>query len=287
MDREYSPSQDEKGDVKGLAHGEAPVYVEDAASSLEPKLSRHGLPLVPQPSNDPYDPLNWPTAQKLLILIIICVWSFMGTLNMIAVAPGFFAISKDFNSDINIATYLVGAPLLAYGVASLLWVATANRFGVRLVFVCSSFIGGCFSIWGAKSTSFGTLVAARTLASVFMASPETLGPQVIADVFFLSDRAKCMALFSLFQTSGFSVGSLIGAYITAGLGWRWIEWVMTILTLSTCLLLFLFFPETQYTRKSAQDHDRKRRLVDNLRFTNVSGGGEPKVNKYALPRTFP
>ena len=43
------------------------------------KLGRNGLPLVPQPSTDPNDPLNFPTVQKVLISCSLAVWMFTGT----------------------------------------------------------------------------------------------------------------------------------------------------------------------------------------------------------------
>jgi hypothetical protein len=247
------------------------------------KLSRRGLLLVPQPTDDSFDPLNFSRLRKVIVLAVICIWAIIGPLNMIAIAPAFFPISKELNISLTTATYLVGAPLLSYGVASLIWVALGNRFGVRLVFVSTSLIAGLFCIWGAKANSAASLIAARTLTSIFSASPETLGPQVIADVFFLDDRAMCIGLFTLFQGSGFAMGSLIGGFITADLGWRWIQWIVAILSLSTSLLLFLFFPETQYTRESDNLHRRERKLVDELRFWAVSGGGKKKVDKYGWP----
>ncbi len=246
------------------------------------RLSRNGLPLLPQPSDDPFDPLNWPATQKLGILAALVIWVYQGTCNMLNISPAFFLISEDLNCSLNVVTYLVGGPLLSYGVASVFWVAAGNRFGVRKCLVFSSLASGLLSIWGAKATSFASLTAARTLASAFMASPETLGPQVIADLFFLEDRARCMALFTLFQASGNALGPLQGAYITANLGWRWIQWVQVITSLSACVVLVLFLPETQYTRESASAHRQKRRQVDNFTFPRVSGGGKAKVDKYVL-----
>ncbi|KAK0758173.1 hypothetical protein N5P37_009474 [Trichoderma harzianum] len=245
---------------------------------VEPKLSRRGLPLIPQPSDDPFDPLNFASWRKILILLVMCIWTIIGPLNMISVASAFFPISEELHMSLSSVTYLVGAPLLSYGVASLIWVSVGNRFGVRLVFVFTSLATGLFCIWGAVAKSSGSLIAARTLASIFSASPETLGPQAIADVFFLHDRAKCMGLYVLFQASGFAVGSLIGGYITADLGWRWIQWTVSFLSLGSCGLLFLFFPETQYTRQSGNLHHRQPKLVDNFRFWAVSGGGRSKVD---------
>lgn len=63
------------------------------------------------------------------------------------------------------------------------------------------------------------------------------------------------------------------------LGWRWTQWTMAILTLSTFVLLLFCFPETQYTR-STKDNRNRRDFTDNFRFWRVSGGGKPKVHRY-------
>jgi hypothetical protein len=54
---------------------------------------------------------------------------------------------------------------------------------------------------------------------------------------------------------------------------------MGIATLASACILFLFYPETQYTRDTLGS-SRKRTMIDNLRFWRVSGGGRPKVHRY-------
>ena len=49
------------------------------ANSLPIKLGRNGLPLVPVPSDDPNDPLNFSTLRKTLISCTLAVWMFTGT----------------------------------------------------------------------------------------------------------------------------------------------------------------------------------------------------------------
>jgi hypothetical protein len=53
--------------------------------------------LVPQPSESPRDPLNWPLWKRDLIFIIFCTsnsvivsWSFM-------LAPGYGVLAEEFN----------------------------------------------------------------------------------------------------------------------------------------------------------------------------------------------
>jgi MFS family permease len=162
---------------------------------------------------DGHDPLNWSTSRKLLILAIVGVWIFLGTANMIIIGPALGVVTEEFQSSPSASTYLIGGPLLAYGVFSFIWVPVGNRFGVRAVFVITAVVAGCMSCWGAKASSFGALVAARTLASGFFAPPETLAPQMVGDVFHPKDRSKAMSIVGILQATGFAGGPLIGGYI--------------------------------------------------------------------------
>lgn len=164
---------------------------------------------------DGHDPLNWSTSRKLGILAIVGVWIFLGTANMIIIGPALGVVTEEFNSASSASTYLVGGPLLAYGVFSFIWVPIGNRFGVRTVFIITAVVAGCMSCWGAKASSFGALVAARTLASGFFAPPETLAPQMVGDVFHPKDRSKAMTIVGILQATGFAGGPLIGGYIVA------------------------------------------------------------------------
>lgn len=244
---------------------------------------------------DPHDPLGWSSARKMLILLSVGIWIFLGPANMVIVGPALAIISEHFNSQFSSSTYLIGGPLLAYGVSSFVWVPLGNRYGVRLVFSACAISAACICVWGAKSSSFASLVAARTLASAFFAPPETLAPQMIGDVFHVQDKAKAITFIGIFQATGFAGGPLVGAYViqnryvydnrhliksnkASHLGWRWVQWIMAILSFVTAVALLLFFPETQYLRKE-KAADLQRRWLDNFRFWPVSGGGRPKVQR--------
>ncbi|ETI25799.1 hypothetical protein G647_02573 [Cladophialophora carrionii CBS 160.54] len=231
---------------------------------------------------DSHDPLTWSVLRKLILLLVVGIWILLGTSNIIIIAPAIQTIPLEFHSSFDSSTYMVGGPLLAYGISSFLWVPVANRYGVRLVFVLAALVAGCMDCWAAKATSFGSLVAARTLASFFYAPPETLGPQLVGDVFHLKDRAKAMTWIGILQASGFSGGPLVGAFIIQDqtLGWRWVEWILAIITFGTAVLMLLLVPETQYTGNAATGAST-RSWKDDLRFWSVSGGGTPKERSVA------
>lgn len=177
------------------------------------EIEHKGDAIQQHQATDPHDPLTWSLSQKLIILFIVGVWILLGTTNMIIIGPALQIVHVEFNSSFASSTYLIGGPLLAYGVASFIWVPLGNRYGVRLVFVVCALIAGCMNCWAAKATSFGSLVAARTLASTFYAPPETLAPQMVGDVFYLKDRAKAMSWIGILQASGFAGGPLVGSFI--------------------------------------------------------------------------
>jgi hypothetical protein len=97
------------------------------------KYSKGGMLLQPQPSDDPHDPLNFPTWQKLSILVILAYWAFLGTANLIIVVsstlllyyididydhqgPSFFQLAQNYRVSFTDLAYTINGPLVAYGI---------------------------------------------------------------------------------------------------------------------------------------------------------------------------
>jgi hypothetical protein len=59
-----------------------------------------GPVLVPQPSNNPHDPMNWTPRRKALVIFIANIFSFNLGFGPLAIAPQFGAYIQDFNSDL-------------------------------------------------------------------------------------------------------------------------------------------------------------------------------------------
>ncbi|KAI1619193.1 hypothetical protein EDD37DRAFT_306133 [Exophiala viscosa] len=90
--------------------------------------------LVPAPSNDPDDPLNWSPRRKLLSTISLCVYLLMIGLAVSCVYSIIVPISEDTGltvADLNSGT---GYQFLLMGWGCLLWQPTAQTFGKRPVF---------------------------------------------------------------------------------------------------------------------------------------------------------
>lgn len=69
-----------------------------------------GPVLVPQPSNDPHDPLNWTRKRKFVIITIANFFSFMLGCGPLAIAPQFPVYIQEFNSDLESVIQFVDSP---------------------------------------------------------------------------------------------------------------------------------------------------------------------------------
>jgi len=59
-----------------------------------------GPVLVPQPTNNPHDPLNWTWKRKAVVIAIANMFSFMLGFGPLALPPQFGVYIQDFNSDL-------------------------------------------------------------------------------------------------------------------------------------------------------------------------------------------
>lgn len=154
-------------------------------------------------------------------------------------------------------------------------------------FLIATLGAATLSIWAAVTSNFGEFVAARVLSSFFFSSPESLGPQIVADVFYLHQRATVTGVFTFWQFVGFSIAGLIGGFATLNLGWRAPSWIMVAMTYGAFMAIFFMLPETSYTRGGRFQPGEKRRLIDHFRVWSASGGGDSKVNRPWKAFTYP
>lgn len=84
--------------------------LEDIERNDTPEKLRHtpsGLLLVPQPSNDAADPLNWPLRKKVGILGLVSVCTWIGIAQTLANQSGFFMQAQVYHKSATELSYSV------------------------------------------------------------------------------------------------------------------------------------------------------------------------------------
>lgn len=249
---------------KALAHVPATVILDDQSAQTEEVTSqlRHGtgksshIVLVPQPSEDPNDPLNWSDSKKITIVLIIgfgaCIYaSTLGPL----LNAGLFVIATDFKRPIGNITIISGYQLLVAGASGPLVSACSRKWGKRPVFLVSSAFGLIGSIIGSATSSYNGLLAGRIVQGGSTAAYESLVISMIGDIYFVHQRGVFISITQFILGVVSNLSSIICGRIVTSLGWKYLFHLCILFSgLQTLLLIFLV-PETQYNRDHRYDID--------------------------------
>ncbi|ODH42447.1 hypothetical protein ACO22_01192 [Paracoccidioides brasiliensis] len=236
--------------------------------------------LVPQPSDDPNDPLNWSPFWKTCTMTLATAMSFTQAFGPLAVAPMFPQLMEDFDTDLAGAVKFTGVCILVLGFSNFFWVPIQTCFGRRPVLITSTLVCLVSSIWRAVATSYGSFMGACILNGFGAGPAETAQPQIITDIMFLHERGAYNTLYFTFYFGALVVSPVISGPMAYHLHWRYFWWLnVGILGLVLVLLIFLF-PETRWHRLHPNEiHARNNTSSEkaNINITANSADTSPQA----------
>lgn len=204
--------------------------------------------LVPQPSDDLHDPLNWSPFWKYTTIFAATLLTFSMGLGPLALAPMFGNYIAEFNRSLEDVVQFTGVAILCLGFSNFIWVPIMVCIGRRPVAILSTSICVASSIWRAEATSYNSFMGACILNGLAAGPCETLMPQVIADVIFLHERGKYQTLYFALYFISLMVGPIIAGAMAQHTGTRSFWWFNTGFLIFALLVNIFLFPETRYTR---------------------------------------
>ncbi|KAL2418100.1 hypothetical protein ABEF95_000506 [Exophiala dermatitidis] len=232
--------------------------------------------LVPQPSNDPNDPLNWPLWQRDFILGILCFVSCLATTASPLLAADSVTLAIDFGRTFQDAALLTAYHLCGVGVAGWLFVASARVWGKRHLFLFGALLMVATSAWGGSThhkRNYASMLWSRIFQGVALAPFETLVNACVGDLYFVHERGPRMAVTNTCLFGGAFLTPVFVGMIATNMGWQWSFYFLAIFMAPGFLLLFFFVPETAYRRVHSLDLDLLAQDSSNesLAHTRLSG----------------
>ncbi|KAK4504124.1 hypothetical protein PRZ48_005039 [Zasmidium cellare] len=212
--------------------------------------------LVPQPSDDPHDPLNWSPFWKSMCIIASTSVSFTQGFGPLALAPMFPYYIEEFHSSLASVVKFTGVAILVLGFSNFIWVPLSTSFGRRPVYIFSQLVCVASSIWRAKAQTYGSFMGACVLNGIGAGPAETIQPAVIADIFFLHDRGFWNTLYWVAYMGSLMVGPIVSGSMSLHVGWRNFWWFNTGLVALSLIMVIFMFPETKFSRQTAAVNDR-------------------------------
>ncbi|KAK5739667.1 hypothetical protein LTR17_005151 [Elasticomyces elasticus] len=217
--------------------------------------------LIPPPSQSGLDPLNWPTWRKYSVLLTMSLFSAVASFGSAGVAPALPAFIPEFlvfpehgpphPLPFSTLTHLVAVNVLLIGCSNIFWVPLASTFGRRPILLISMLLATFASMWCGLATSFNSLLAARVIQGAGFGPADTIAPDTVGEVFFVHQRGRAMAIYTVFLAGGSFLGGVAGSYIAGTLGYRYIFWITTAMLAGVFVLDLLLVPETLFDRQAA------------------------------------
>ncbi|PNS21515.1 hypothetical protein CAC42_1294 [Sphaceloma murrayae] len=230
--------------------------------------------LVPQPSDSPQDPLNWPLWRRDLILSILSLLSVLASTLSPLLAANTLTLTLHFRRDFTQIALLTGWHLMGVGLAGFIFVPSARVWGKRHLYILGTVIIIISSVWGgASGTNYNSLLAARVFQGVGLAPFEALVNASVGDLYFVHERGKRMALSNLALFGGAFFTPVIVGKMTSTLGWEWTFYFIAIFAAILLPILICFVPETAFRRNEKFNTDLAT-ITDIDEKTTGSDSGE-------------
>ncbi|EAT85210.1 hypothetical protein HBH56_171260 [Parastagonospora nodorum] len=212
--------------------------------------------LIPQPSEDPNDPLNWSTTKKWVIMLIVAYGSvlYAAVLSPL-LSPALVIIATDFKKDVADITVISGYMLLVTGGVGPLVSACARKYGKRPMLLLASLFGLLGTVVGSAVYSYNGLLAGRIIQGGSVSAFESIVVSMIGDLFFVHQRGTFMTLIQFILGAASNFSAIIVGPIATNLGWRYLFHILIPFTALEVILLYFFVPETSYNRDHRYDID--------------------------------
>lgn len=122
--------------------------------------------LVPQPSDSPNDPLNWPMWKKDMVLLVVGFAAAVVGAYGPMLGPGFVPISKELGISVNTLSQATAWLILTLGLCVFLINPVAKMYGKRPVYIVTIILLFIVSIWGAVADNYSSFLGSRIIGGI-------------------------------------------------------------------------------------------------------------------------
>ncbi len=196
--------------------------------------------------NDPARPMNWSPKRRHLIAFIVCFATFVATFDSALFAPGAAQASENFSVDEEVGYLGTSLFVLGFAAGPLLFAPLSELKGRFWPMLVGMFGGAVFSVASATSKDIQTLIICRFFGGVFGASPLTVAPAVLSDIYDNLHRGTAISVYALAVMGGPLSAPFIGGFISTDnhLRWRWTLYLPAIMGFFDVALILAFLKET-------------------------------------------
>ncbi|CAN8096148.1 unnamed protein product [Discula destructiva] len=253
----------------------------DAENS--PPASRESLLVDFEGTSDVLQPRNWPFGKKIFTSLLYIMTSLGSVWASTADAPATAKIAAEMNVSDEVIILGTSLLLFGWGFGPLLWAPLSEVYGRKWPVLAPFAVAVAMSLGTAASKDIQTYLITRFFTGLFSSSSITSTGGVFVDLWDASQRGNAVVAYTFVVSGAPSLAPVVsGAVVHYGLGWRWTEWITSIIMAVVLGLAVLFvdesYPPVLLSRKAA----RLRRSTGNWALHSASEEGEVRLQDLAV-----
>ncbi|KAF8509048.1 MFS general substrate transporter [Gautieria morchelliformis] len=245
-------------------------------AGASPGLAQSSIP--PETSNQ----------RRAVLLVIFCVALFTDAFMTSAIIICLDSIGSDFHQRVSIVPWVLTAYSLTFGSFLLLAGRISDIYHPKPVFISGFFLIGILGVGGGFVHNIIPLIIIRALQGIGAAMTIPSATSMLTAA-YTTPTAQGIALtfFAGAGTLGLSLGFVVGGIIVQFVTWRWVMWIVPIITLPLSAASAVLVPGQQIKQGKA---DKKMDvpgvflltasiilLIFSLSQAPITGWGTPRV----------
>ncbi|VUC22227.1 unnamed protein product [Clonostachys rosea] len=222
--------------------------------------------LIPQPTNDPHDPLNWSLWWKTLVMVNQGFFVISSVIPALSIAPLTTLFMETWNRSLTDVALLTGVTVMLLGYCNFIIIPCSEIFGRRITLMICCLLNMAALIWSATANSYGSFLGARILTGTGASANESIMNVVVADMYFLHERGKYVGSYFWCYFVGLFLGPVIAGAVADRVSYRWFFWACTIAQAVNLVALVFFFPETRRSYDSYHNQGQSSQASNNVTY---------------------
>ncbi|KAM4066885.1 major facilitator superfamily protein [Hirsutella rhossiliensis] len=195
--------------------------------------------------NDPLHAQNWPLRKKVLTAAMLGYTTMTSAFTSSIFSSSTAVVAQQYGVGSEVGLLGTTFYVLGFAFGPTLWAPLSELRGRRLPLVVAMFGFSLFSIACATAKDIQTILLCRFFSGFFGACPLAVVAAVFSDMFDNATRGIAVTLFSMAVFTGPLLAPFIGGFIVEShLGWRWTEYLPSIMGFAAFILDFFFLNET-------------------------------------------
>ncbi|KAG7926590.1 hypothetical protein KL925_003640 [Ogataea polymorpha] len=205
--------------------------------------------LIPQPSSDPNDPLNWSVWRKQLHFWILFVFALVLAATSNFQGPLYTGLSEAYGCTLNQLNAGGGTTFLFLAFSCLLCQPIAARFGRRIVYLLATLLSLVSGIVFSGAFTYGGYMGNAVLMGIAAGPIDSLVEVSITDIFFLHQHGRYVAIYALTLGWGSAFGPFIAGYVAENISMKWCGWLIAIISAALLVVELPLLEESVFQRE--------------------------------------